>query len=357
MALAPFPPAPPPPYPSARAAGSLQGNIGLAAEGLSVVPATLGDAPRSGRALRVEPEDCLDPLQLGTTAQSPSPRRSSPPSYRGRAVYMQKVGDPSQFKAIAPERATRLGLGSQHETGGGRGRRASDATAALEKRASAFLSDALPLPAVQAAMDAEVAKLFRSTAEADREIFGLAVAAERSRLLSRVVSALVQGGMFFLCLLSALMIPETGSEHLEAYLRSMLLTCSQFCLVINILQAVQGYERALSGQRGAGAYNEDKDLRRSAWPAVANAAVAATANASVLLCCLLGEAAFATDGTGRATLRGVQAGFGILAIWPVMLDLRQLVTPWLPVPALIRLMGSASVSGEDRRARQGAAAT
>lgn len=301
----------------------------------------------------------MDPLQLGATAQSPSPRRSSPPSYRGRAVYMQKVGDPSQFKAIAPERATRLGLGSQRETGGGRGRRASDATAALEKRASAFLSDALPLPAVQAAMDAEVAKLFRSTAEADREIFGLAVAAERSRLLSRVVSALVQGGMFFLCLLSALMIAEadTGSEHLEAYVRSMLLTCSQFCLVINILQAMQGYERALSGQRGAGAYDEDEDLRRRAWPAVANAAVAATANAAVLLCCLLGEAAFATDATGRATLRGVQAGFGIVAIWPVMLDLRQLVTPWLPVPALIRLMGSASVSGEDRRARQGAAAT
>lgn len=329
----PLPPAPPGgPYPA-----SYPGAAGFS----HVLPATIGATWPSAGGLQVHLEDCLPaPSARVTPLESPrgvgSPPRSARRGRSQEVAYVQRVGDPSHFKAVGPEATKRLGRGGQR-TPAPEERRRSSAGAAPAAPA------ALSLAEVAAAAQAEV--LAARDAEGDHEIFELSVATERSRLLYRMLAALLQGVLLGLLLASLVMEMEltdllntSSADRPLAPLRGLVLAIVECCLAMNILRASEGYEHGLGSRLSE---EEESFGRRRAWAAVANAAVLGVMNIAVLLCCLLGEM---LDGV-QSTLLQVSTGFSIIAIWPALLDLLQVTSQLLPSHVLLALL-KASKSGE-----------
>jgi len=186
----------------------------------------------------------------------------------------------------------------------------------------------LSVAAVAAATSAEVLALVGD--EGDQQIFELCVATERSRLLYRILASLLQG--ILLGLLLAAFFMEMEMAHLNTQstlspLRGLTLAVAEGCLAMNILRACEGYQHGLGGR-------EDEDgVRRRAWASVANAAVLGVMNMAVMLCCLLSEMLI-----DQSTLLQVAGGFGLLAIWPALLDLRQTTSQLMPSNVLLTLL-------------------
>ncbi|CAJ1434759.1 unnamed protein product [Effrenium voratum] len=156
----------------------------------TVLPSTIGAVSPVWQSVQVDAADCFDPIAEQSPHRSPVQR----PHLSGRSgeVYVQTLGNPSNFKAVAPDRVMRLGARNSMPRGSDSAKRPGP--------------DALSVAAVAAA-SSEVLRLARSN-DADREIFQLAIGAERSHLLARCVSSLLQGSLGGLSLLAALLAME-----------------------------------------------------------------------------------------------------------------------------------------------------
>lgn len=301
-----------------------------------MLPATIGATWPTAGGLQVHLEDCLPaPTSAARVTPLESPRGvGSPPrsARRGRSqevAYVQRVGDPSHFKALGPEASKRLGRAGGQRIEAPEERRRSAAVLAVPA--------ALSLAEVAAASQAEVLTLAKDV-EGDQEIFQLSVATERSRLLYRMLAALLQGVLLGLLLASLVMEMEltdllntSAADRPLAPLRGLILAMVECCLAMNILRASEGYEQGLGSRPSE---EEESFGRRRAWAAVANAAVLGVMNIAVLLCCLLGEM---LDGV-QSTLLQVSTGFSIIAIWPALLDLLQVASQLLPSHVLLALL-------------------
>ncbi|CAK9107136.1 unnamed protein product [Durusdinium trenchii] len=284
-----------------------------------VLPSTIG-LPVAPFGLQVHAEDCVD------QGASPRPAPESPRSPRrlnkSQEVYIQRVGDPSHFKP-APTSAS---LGRRRSvasgpTGGARARSEVVERGPWPRGLSACAVNACAVP--------EVLKLEKLGEEA--EIFELCVGAERGRVLYRAVAGLLQGVLLGILLAALLVEIERPGSGGVASLRCFTLALTESCFTLNLLRAHDGYAHGLQG--------EDRDgsgSRRRAWELVAHAAVLAVMNAVGLLCCLLSE--MLSDEV-RASLLPVQVGFGLLALWPALLDLQKLGSTRLPTHVLQALLG------------------
>jgi len=346
----PPPPPPPPPLPPPPADRVWQASDpGLSdwsrVPGLMALPQVADALPaflpvvpvHASRQLQIALDDCLDGMHRNAASSS----SSSPPLIQSRKpvagsseIYVQSSQNPNTFRAVARREAKQLGMG---RTAASSGRR--------QLARSSIRSAAVTVAAVEAAaIDSDVAALGAAAlGESDRDIFELVAAAEGSRLLSYVVFFIFQGLLLGTSILSALFATQAlggddATSGMEPGLRGLTLASAEFCLLGNLLRAANTYDRVVP---------DESEAKRRARSSFTNSAVAGVANLLAVACCLLGTVGFFSSEDNQEILLRFRAGFGFFAVCPAFFDMKQLVSPLLPVSAVLPLISMPALTSQE----------